>query len=108
MATKWGILSAGKISNDFVTCLRSIENHEVKVVAAKNVENARKFAELHKIPVVLDNYEDIVKQGVGNGNSLKSRSGKSDGALPQSCDVQKRSTATNRGSSFQMSFIAAL
>lgn len=65
MATVWGILSAGKISHDFVTCLRSIEGHEVKVVAAKNVENAKKFAELHSIPVVLDNYEDMVNQGVG-------------------------------------------
>ncbi|XP_003748342.1 trans-1,2-dihydrobenzene-1,2-diol dehydrogenase isoform X2 [Galendromus occidentalis] len=64
MATVWGILSAGKISHDFVTALRSLENHEVKVVAAKNLDNAKKFAALHKIPVILDNYEDIITQGV--------------------------------------------
>lgn len=65
MATKWGILSAGKVSHDFVTCLRSLEDHEVKVVAAKNTVNAKKFAELHKIAIVLDNYEDMAKQDVG-------------------------------------------
>lgn len=31
MATKWGVLSAGKISHDFVTAVRSIpgNDHEV-------------------------------------------------------------------------------
>lgn len=58
-ATRWGIVSAGKISHDFVTCLRSMKDHEVVAVAAKNVENARKFAELHSIEKVLDNYDDM-------------------------------------------------
>ncbi|XP_022662263.1 trans-1,2-dihydrobenzene-1,2-diol dehydrogenase-like [Varroa jacobsoni] len=62
VSTRWGIISAGKISHDFVTCLRSLRDHEVVVVAAMNVTNARKFALLHKIEKVLDNYDDMAKQ----------------------------------------------
>lgn len=61
--TKWGIVSAGKISNDFVCCLRSLpsEEHEVVAVAGRNFDNAKKFAELHHIPRVYGSYEELAK-----------------------------------------------
>ncbi|OQR70662.1 trans-1 [Tropilaelaps mercedesae] len=61
-ATRWGILSAGKISHDFVTCLRSTRDHEIVAVAGKNIDKVKEFAELHEIKNVLNKYEDMVKQ----------------------------------------------
>lgn len=59
MATRWGIISAGRISHDFVTCLRSMsrDEHQIVAVAARNVVNAKKFAERHHIATVFDNYD---------------------------------------------------
>lgn len=69
-STRWGIIAAGKISHDFVTCLRSISNHDVVAVAANNAENAKKFAETHSIPKVLDNYNDFASQDNIGGYSV--------------------------------------
>ncbi|PSN53383.1 hypothetical protein C0J52_03796 [Blattella germanica] len=61
MATRWGIASAGKISNDFVTVLRSLNDHKVIAVAARDLNRAKEFADDHNIPVAYGSYEDLAK-----------------------------------------------
>lgn len=56
---RWGIASAGRISNDFVaalTCLPS-ENHQVVAVAARAAKDAKTFAENYDIPAHYGGYE---------------------------------------------------
>nr|BAN20282.1 dimeric dihydrodiol dehydrogenase [Riptortus pedestris] len=61
MATRWGIVSAGKISNDFVTALENLprSEHEVIAVAAKDKERAADFAKQHNIPKAYGSYEEL-------------------------------------------------
>ncbi|XP_077570299.1 trans-1,2-dihydrobenzene-1,2-diol dehydrogenase-like [Stigmatopora nigra] len=63
MATKWGICSAGKISNDFTVALRSLpsEDHQVVAVAARNLESAQEFGKKHSIPVTYGSYEELAR-----------------------------------------------
>ncbi|KAK7099402.1 hypothetical protein V1264_003545 [Littorina saxatilis] len=63
MATRWGICSAGLISNDFCSALKSLPSseHEVVAVAARQKENAEKFAEKYGIPTAYGSYEDLAK-----------------------------------------------
>lgn len=63
MATRWGIVSAGKISHDFVSAVRSLpeEEHKFVAVAARNLDNAKEFASLHNIPKAYGSYEDLAK-----------------------------------------------
>lgn len=56
---RWGIASAGKISNDFaaaITCLPA-ENHQVVAVAARAAKDAKTFAENFQIPAYYGGYE---------------------------------------------------
>ncbi|KAM4650883.1 trans-1,2-dihydrobenzene-1,2-diol dehydrogenase-like isoform 1-T1 [Discoglossus pictus] len=64
MATKWGICSAGKISNDFVVALQTLppENHQVVAVAARDLNRAKEFAQNHNIPKVFSSYEALAKE----------------------------------------------
>ncbi|XP_075749438.1 trans-1,2-dihydrobenzene-1,2-diol dehydrogenase-like isoform X2 [Rhipicephalus microplus] len=59
--TRWGIVAAGSISNDFVDCLNNLpqDEHQVVAVAGRNFDNAKKFAELHRIGKVYSSYEEI-------------------------------------------------
>ncbi|XP_033110385.1 trans-1,2-dihydrobenzene-1,2-diol dehydrogenase-like [Anneissia japonica] len=61
MATKWGICSAGKISNDFVVALRTLdaEEHQVAAVAARSLESAQAFAATHKIESAYGSYDEL-------------------------------------------------
>ncbi|GLH11941.1 Trans-1,2-dihydrobenzene-1,2-diol dehydrogenase [Gryllus bimaculatus] len=61
MATRWGIASAGKISHDFVTALATLpaDEHTVVAVAARQIERAKEFADLHKIPKAYGSYEEL-------------------------------------------------
>ncbi|GFW80174.1 trans-1,2-dihydrobenzene-1,2-diol dehydrogenase [Trichonephila clavipes] len=64
MATKWGILSAGKICHDFVTAVQSIPEtgqHEFVAVAARSLVSAKEFASSHNIPKAYGSYEDLAK-----------------------------------------------
>lgn len=58
---RWGIASAGKISHDFVTALRSLpaDEHDVIAVAARQLSRAKDFAKLHEIKTVYDDYEKL-------------------------------------------------
>ena len=62
-ALRWGVLSAGSISHDFVVGLKSLpeSEHKVVAVAARSLESAQKFAAKHSIPRAYGNYEDLTK-----------------------------------------------
>ena len=57
---RWGILGAGRISNDFVCALRSTGAH-VAAVAASSLDKAQAFAARHGLSIHL---------GVGAGNAV--------------------------------------
>lgn len=62
MATlRWGIASAGKISHDFVTALRTLpeKEHDVIAVAARQLSRAQDFAKLHEIKKAYNDYEKL-------------------------------------------------
>lgn len=63
MAIKWGIASAGKISHDFVTAVRTLpaSEHEIVGVAARELSRAQSFSELHKIKKAYGSYEELAK-----------------------------------------------
>lgn len=63
MKLRWGIVSAGKISNDFVNALTLLpeESHTVVAVAARDAERAKKFADEHNIKKYYDSYEKLAK-----------------------------------------------
>lgn len=63
MALRWGICSAGKISNDFLCGLSTLDSslHSVDAVAARSLERAQQFAELHQIPKAYGSYEELAK-----------------------------------------------
>ena len=63
MALRWGIVSAGLISHDFVTALSTLpkEDHVVAAVAARNLSSAQEFATRHGIPRAYQGYEELAK-----------------------------------------------
>ncbi|CAL1276547.1 unnamed protein product [Larinioides sclopetarius] len=64
MATKWGVISSGKISHDFVTAVQSIPEsgqHEFVAIAARNLDSAKEFATSHNIPRAYGSYEELAK-----------------------------------------------
>ncbi|XP_071795022.1 trans-1,2-dihydrobenzene-1,2-diol dehydrogenase-like [Asterias amurensis] len=63
MKLRWGICSAGKICNDFVSALSSLpsEDHTVVAIASRSKEKAETFAEEHKIPVSYEGYEALAQ-----------------------------------------------
>lgn len=71
--TRWGIISAGKICNDFcvgVATVMSPEEHQLVAVAARNLEAAKEFSKVHNIPNAYGSYEELVKDpNVGKYNN---------------------------------------
>lgn len=63
MTIHWGIAGAGKISHDFVTCLRTLpeSEHVVVAVAARELSRAQNFSSLHKIKKAFDSYAELAK-----------------------------------------------
>lgn len=63
MPLRWGIVSAGRISHDFACALSTlpVTDHKVIAVAARSLESAKKFAELHDIPQAYEGYEALAK-----------------------------------------------
>ncbi|CAK1540163.1 unnamed protein product [Leptosia nina] len=64
MPLRWGIVSAAKISHDFVTAINSYPNKGDVVIAgiaARDKKRATEFAHTHGIPNVFDSYEDMAK-----------------------------------------------
>ena len=58
---RWGIASAGKISNDFCAALTALpeEDHRVVAIAARSEKSAKEFAELFKIAKYYEGYEKL-------------------------------------------------
>ena len=63
MATRWGVVGAGKISHDFLTAMETLpgDDHRVVAVAARDKKRAREFATKHKVEKVLETYDDLAK-----------------------------------------------
>lgn len=61
--TRWGVISAGCISNDWTVGLSTLsrEEHVVTAVGARSLESAEKFAKIHGIPKAYGSYEELVK-----------------------------------------------
>lgn len=61
MALKWGIASAGKISHDFVTAIGTLSpaEHKVVAVAARDLNRAKEFADLHEIRHAYGSYLEL-------------------------------------------------
>jgi dihydrodiol dehydrogenase / D-xylose 1-dehydrogenase (NADP) len=57
---RWGIASAGRISNDFCAALSTLpEGHKIVAVAARSEESAKEFAERFNIPKFYAGYEKL-------------------------------------------------
>jgi dihydrodiol dehydrogenase / D-xylose 1-dehydrogenase (NADP) len=63
MALKWGIVSAGRISHDFVTAVQTYPatDHKIVAVGARSLKSAKEFAEAHNIPKAYEGYEQLAK-----------------------------------------------
>nr|ACO12023.1 Trans-1,2-dihydrobenzene-1,2-diol dehydrogenase [Lepeophtheirus salmonis] len=63
-ALRWGIVSTGKIANDFVTAIKNVLNpldHSIIAVSSRSISTARKFAERFSIPKVYEGIEDLIQ-----------------------------------------------
>ncbi|CAD5126535.1 unnamed protein product [Dimorphilus gyrociliatus] len=60
-ATKWGIISTGNISSDFTSCLKYLPENEhiVKAVAARKLDDANAFAKRFNIPKAYGSYAEL-------------------------------------------------
>lgn len=64
MATRWGILSAGKIAHDFTLALSSPgleSSHKAVAVAARDLSRAQQFAKTHKITKAYGSYKELAE-----------------------------------------------
>lgn len=71
---RWGIASAGRISNDFCAALSTLssEDHKIVAVAARSEESAKKFAEIFQIPKFYAGYEKLAQDDeIGKLMSIK-------------------------------------
>ena len=61
MQLKWGILSAGRISHDFVSAVKTLPpaEHQVVAVAARDEKSAQTFANTHAIPKFYSGYQSL-------------------------------------------------
>lgn len=74
MATRWGLVSVGKISHDFATALGSFpkEEHVVVAVAARDLKRAQEFAKLHDAGTAYGSYKELANDSnVGEFRSLR-------------------------------------
>ncbi|XP_004930084.2 trans-1,2-dihydrobenzene-1,2-diol dehydrogenase [Bombyx mori] len=62
MTIRWGIVTAGKISHDFVNAFNSYPNKGDQVIAAVAARTKpEEFAKLHNIPIVFDSYKALAE-----------------------------------------------
>lgn len=64
MTLRWGIVTAGKISNDFVNALNSYPDkgdQEIVAVAARDKNRAAEFAKTHNIKKVFGSYQELAR-----------------------------------------------
>jgi len=60
---KWGILSAGRISFDFIKSMKNFDtaDHEIVAIASRNKTRGEMYAKKFNIPRVYNNYMDLAK-----------------------------------------------
>uniref|UniRef100_A0A8C7X7Z4 Trans-1,2-dihydrobenzene-1,2-diol dehydrogenase n=1 Tax=Oryzias sinensis TaxID=183150 RepID=A0A8C7X7Z4_9TELE len=63
MATRWGICSAGKISQDFAVALKTLPaaDHQIVAVAARKLEDAQEFATKRGASRAYGSYEELAR-----------------------------------------------
>lgn len=62
MVLRWGIVSAGKISNEFTKAIQFHEDeNRVIAVAARDLTRAEEFAKTYNIPKAYGNYDDLAR-----------------------------------------------
>ena len=63
MATRWGIVGAGLIANDFVVALKTLpaDYHVVVAVASRSLDRAREFGRKHEIEKAYGSYDELVR-----------------------------------------------
>ncbi|XP_039760888.1 trans-1,2-dihydrobenzene-1,2-diol dehydrogenase-like [Pararge aegeria] len=64
MTIRWGIVSCGKISHDFVNAINTYPDKGDMVIAAaaaRDKSRAEEFAKIHKIPKVFSSYAEMAK-----------------------------------------------
>lgn len=63
LVLNWGIASAGIISGDFCMALLSLESkyHKLVAVSARNINDAKKFAEKFNMPYHYDSYDRMME-----------------------------------------------
>lgn len=57
---RWGILSCGKISHDYVNAIRHLPDVEVVACAARSLSDAQAFAKMFNIPAAYGSYAELV------------------------------------------------
>lgn len=57
---RWGILSAGKISSDFVKAISITDGAQASAVAARSHAKAESFASEHSIPAAYGSYDELL------------------------------------------------
>jgi dihydrodiol dehydrogenase / D-xylose 1-dehydrogenase (NADP) len=62
-ALNWGIASAGKISKDFCAAVLSYKSElqKIEAVAARNINDAKAFAEKFNIPSSYGSYDELMR-----------------------------------------------
>jgi dihydrodiol dehydrogenase / D-xylose 1-dehydrogenase (NADP) len=58
-AVKWGILTSGKICNDFCIALSTLPNAQIHAIAARSIDSASAFAKRFDIPNAYGSYEEL-------------------------------------------------
>ncbi|KAG1700987.1 hypothetical protein DVH05_011232 [Phytophthora capsici] len=57
---RWGFLGCGRISADFVSAMKSVDDVFLQACAARSLSSAQEFAKLHGITKAYDSYEALV------------------------------------------------
>ena len=63
LVLRWGIISAGLISKDFITAVQSLKsaNHLIQAVAARSLDDAKACAEKFNIPTYYNSYDTLIE-----------------------------------------------
>ena len=58
---RWGIVSAGKISHDFLVGMATLNpaEHNAVAIGARNLADAEKLAKEHGVPKAYDSYQKV-------------------------------------------------
>ncbi|GLP95905.1 Gfo/Idh/MocA family protein [Paraferrimonas sedimenticola] len=85
---RWGILGAGRISEQFVSDLQRVEGCAVTAVAARSLKSAQDFAERHNIAQALEGYQALYQHADVDIIYI---------ATPHTCHFEQASAALNAG-----------